>query len=332
MYQLRYFLNKLGFLLLTIWAALTLNFALPRLMPGNPALNMLAKFQGKMPPQALKAFELQFGFSNQPWPIQYINYLGSMLTGHFGFSYTYYPVHVSTIIAQSLPWTLGLLGISYLVSVVLGTVLGIFIAWRRGGVTDSITPIVSMTFQAIPQFWLAVVFVYFLAFSNNIFPMSHSYGNTEVPGLNWPFIRSVVYHGFLPFLVVFLTSVSGWIIGMRNNMMMTLGEDYVVFAEAKGVSPRRLIFNYAARNAILPQVTSMAIALTTIIGGQILIEQVFSYQGIGFQLTNAVTSEDYPLIQGMFLIVAVFGVVINFLVDILYGRLDPRIRRRGATS
>ncbi len=329
---MRYFLNRLGFLIVSIWAALTLNFILPRLMPGNPAEIMLAKFQGRMPPQALHAFELQFGFSNKPMITQYFNYLGSMLTGHWGLSYTYYPTSVQTIISGSLPWTLGLLGIVWVIAVTFGTFTGIFIAWRRGGFLDSVTPIITMFFQSIPQFWLALVLVYSLSFSMNLFPMAHGYGNSVTMGWNFPFVSSVVYHAILPAVVIFLGSVSGWIVGMRNNMMMTLGEDYIVFAEAKGVPTRRLIFNYAARNAMLPQITSIAIALSTIIGGQILIEQVFSYPGIGFQLTSAVSGEDYPLIQGMFLIIAVTTLLINFVVDMIYGRLDPRVRRRGATS
>ena len=328
---MRYFLNRLGFLLVSIWVALTLNFILPRLMPGNPAGIMLAKFQGRMPPQALHALELQFGFTNKPMILQYVQYLGSMLTGHWGLSYTYYPTSVTTIIATSLPWTLALLGAAWLVAVASGTLTGIWIAWRRGGLLDSTLPMATMFFQSIPGFWLGFVLLYFLGFDLSWFPMAHSYGNSVTPGVNAPFLLSVLYHSVLPFVVIYLGSISGWIVGMRNNMIITLGEDYMVFAEAKGVPPRRLVFSYAARNALLPQVTSIAIALSTIIGGQILIEQVFSYPGIGFQLANAVASEDYPLIQGMFLIIAVITLLINFIVDMVYGRLDPRVRRRGAT-
>lgn len=329
---MRYVLNRLEFLFLSIWAALTLNFVLPRMMPGNPAEIMLSKFQGRMAPQALHALELQFGFSNKPIIEQYFQYLGSMLTGHWGLSYTYYPTPVTTIIGTSLPWTLGLLGVTWLFAVIVGTFTGIWIAWRRGGVADSVIPIGTMFFQSIPGFWLGLVLLYFMGFVNSWFPMAHAYGNSLTIGFNLPFILSVLYHAVLPFVVIFLGSISGWIVGMRNNMMMTLGEDYVVFAEAKGVSKRRLIFSYAARNALLPQITSIAIALSTIIGGQILIEQVFSYPGIGFQLTNAVSGEDYPLIQGMFLIIAVATLCINFIVDMVYGRLDPRVRRGGATA
>ena len=311
---------------------MTLNFVLPRLMPGNPAEAMMAKFQGQLSPQALTALEKQFGLTNGPILVQYFDYMRSMLTGHWGLSFSYYPTKVTTIMSTSLPWTLGLLGIVTLISVAFGTLVGILIAWKRGGVADGIIPIVTMFLQAIPGFWLALVMVYFLGFKLGWFPMAHSYGNSVQVGYNVNYLFSIMNHGFMPAVVVFLGGVSGWIIGMRNNMMTTLGEDYVVFAEAKGVSKSRLIFAYAARNALLPQLTSLAIALSSIIGGQILIEQVFSYQGIGYQLTSAVSNEDYPLIQAMFLVIAVTALVINFIVDMLYGRLDPRVRRGGATS
>ncbi len=329
---MRYFINRLIFLIVSIWVAVTLNFILPRMMPGNPAEIMLAKFQGQMPPQAIHALMLQFGFSNKPMIIQYFQYLHSMLTGHWGLSFTYYPTPVTKIIETSLPWTLGLLGVAWVVAVVSGTVVGIWIAWHRGGRADSSIPIITTFFQSVPGFWLGIVLIYFFGFVHSWLPMNHAFGSDVTPGFNGPFILSIMYHAILPLIVIFLGSVSGWIVGMRNNMIMTLGEDYVVFAEAKGVSTKELIMGYAARNALLPQVTSMAIALSTIIGGQVLIEQIFSYPGIGFQLATAVSSEDYPLIQGMFLIIAVMTLVINFVVDMLYGRLDPRVRRRGQAA
>ncbi|TDY47900.1 peptide/nickel transport system permease protein [Alicyclobacillus sacchari] len=329
---MRYFLNRLGFLILSLWAAVTLNFILPRLMPGNPAQAMIAKQAGNINPSALKAIEQELGLSNGPLYQQYFQYLGNLLTGHWGSSFQYFPTTVVSIISNSLPWTIILLGIVTIIAVVVGTLVGILIAWRRGGTADNVIPIVTMFGQAIPSFWLGLICIYFFGFIHHWFPMAHGSGDDVTQGYNLPFITSAIYHSILPAFVVFVGSISGWIIGMRNNMMTTLGEDYVVFAEAKGVPTRRLIFSYAARNALLPQLTSIAIALSSIIGGQILIEQVFSYPGIGYGLTNAVSSEDYPLIQGMFLIIALTALVINFIVDMLYGRLDPRVRRRGATS
>jgi len=329
---MRYFLNRVGFLLLSLWAAMTLNFILPRLMPGDPAEAMLAKQAGNVNPQALAAIKQQLGLTNGPMIAQYWEYLSNLVRGHWGDSFQYFPTSVTSIISNSLPWTIVLLGVVTIIAVVLGTFIGILIAWRRGGTADNVIPMVTMFGQSIPSFWLGLILIYFFGFVHHWFPMAHGASDSLTPGFNNPYVLSVIYHSLLPGFVVFAGSISGWIIGMRNNMMMTLGEDYVVFAEAKGVSPRRLIFSYAARNALLPQLTSMAIALSTIIGGQILIEQVFSYPGIGYGLTNAVASEDYPLIQGMFLIIAVTALVINFIVDMLYGRLDPRVRRRGAAA
>lgn len=330
---MQYFLNKLGFFLIQLWAAITLNFILPRLMPGNPAEVMMAKFHGQLAPQALAALEKQFGIVKAPLYKQYFDYLGSILTGHWGLSFTYYPSKVTTVISQSLPWTLGLLGVVLIISIIVGTLVGIWIAWRRGGVADGTIPIVTMFFQSVPSFFLALILVFYFAFKLHWFPLAHSYnGELTTVGYNVHYMLSILFHSILPAFVVFAGGISGWIIGMRNNMITTLGEDYVVFAEAKGVPQRRLIYSYAARNAILPQLTSFAIALSSIIGGQILIEQVFSYQGIGYQLTSAVTSEDYPLIQAMFLVIAFIALLFNLILDLLYGRLDPRVRRRGATA
>ncbi len=329
---MHYIVNRLIFFVLSLWAAVTINFALPRLMPGNPALAMFAKFQGQMQPQALKALELQFGFNNQPWYIQYFTYLRELVTGHWGLSFTYYPTPVTTVIHNSLPWTLGLVGVATVLSVFLGTALGIFISWRRGGFWDNILPPVTMFFQAVPYFWMALVLLFVFGFKLSWFPMAHGYGEGMPAGWNRPFLSSMLYHAVLPGITIFLGSFSGWMIGMRNNMIYTLGEDYVVFAEAKGVSPQRLMIMYAARNAILPQVTSFAIAIGNVVSGSILTEVVFSYPGIGNQLNTAVLNEDYPLIQAAFLIIAIAVLVANLVVDLLYTRLDPRVRTEGATA
>jgi peptide/nickel transport system permease protein len=216
--------------------------------------------------------------------------------------------------------------VATLLSVFLGTGLGIFIAWRRGGILDTSLPLVAMFFQSIPSFWTGTVLLFIFGFKLGWFPLAHGYSNDVSPGWNGPFLESVLSHAILPGLTIFLGSFSGWLIGMRNNMIYTLGEDYVVFAEAKGVRPLRLLMAYAARNAILPQITGFAIAMGNVVSGSIVTEVVFSYPGIGAQLTNGVLSEDYPLIQGAFLIIAVAVLVANLIVDLLYSRLDPRVR------
>lgn len=329
---MRYFLNRLGFLFISLWAAATANFILPRMMPGNPAEILFAKFQGRMTPQALTALESEFGFNHQPMLLQYWSYLKGLVTGHWGLSFTYYPTPVQQVIASSLPWTLGLVGITTIIAVFVGTFAGIFIASRRGGLLDSTLPIGTMFLQATPYYWLALIFLYVFGFLFSLFPMAHSYSSSLTPAFTAPFAGSVLYHAVLPAATIFFGSLSGWLIGMRNNMIYTLGEDYVIFAEAKGIRPMRLMFSYTARNAILPQVTSFAIALGSVVSGSILTESVFSYSGIGYQLVSAVQGEDYPLIQGAFLMVAASVLVANFLVDLLYARLDPRVRRGGAPA
>lgn len=329
---MRYILNRLGFFLVSLWAAITINFVLPRMMPGNPAEAMFAKFQGQLQPAALKALELQFGFNNKPLLAQYWDYIKGLVTFHWGLSFTYYPTPVSTVIRNSLPWTIGLVGVATILSVFLGTALGIYISWRRGGWLDSVLPPVTMFLQAVPYFWMALMLLFLFGFKLSWFPMAHGFGMNMQPAFNGKVLSSILYHGLLPGITIFFGSFSGWLIGMRNNMIFTLGEDYVVFAEAKGVSPSRLMFQYAARNAILPQVTSFAIAIGNVVGGSILTEVVFSYPGIGMQLNTAVLNEDYPLIQSAFLLIALAVLIANLIVDLLYSRLDPRVRTSGGAA
>jgi peptide/nickel transport system permease protein len=327
---MRYVLNRIGFFFLSLWAAVTINFILPRMMPGNPAQAMFAKFQGQLSPDALKALEEQFGFNNQPILLQYFTYLKGLLTGHWGLSFMNYPTPVSDIVKSSIPWTLGLVGTATILSVFIGTALGIFISWRRQGLLDNTLPIITMAFQALPYFWVALLLLFIFGFKLNWLPMAQAFDTSLVPGLNSTFIKSMLTHALLPAITLFVGSFSGWMIGMRNNMIYTLGEDYVIFAEAKGVSTGRLMFTYASRNAILPQLTSFAIAIGNVVSGSILTEQVFSYPGIGYQLTSAVLSQDYPLIQASFLLIAVSVLLANLIVDLLYSRLDPRVRTGGA--
>jgi peptide/nickel transport system permease protein len=329
---MRYILNRLGFFVLSLWAAITINFVLPRLMPGNPADIMFAKFQGHLDPASMEAMKKAFGLDDKPIIIQYFEYLKGLVTGNWGLSFGNYPTPVVDIIKHSIPWTIGLVGIATVLAVFIGTTAGIYISWKRQGLLDNTLPLLTMGIQALPYFWVALLFLFVFGFKLNWFPMNHGYDNDLVPAFTGEFISSVLYHGFLPGITILLGSLSGWLVGMRNNMINTLGEDYVVFAEAKGVSTSRLMFTYAARNAILPQLTSFAIAIGNVVSGSILTEQVFSYPGIGNQLTNAVLLEDFPLIQSSFLLIAVAVLVANLIVDLLYSRLDPRVRTGGMAN
>lgn len=326
---MRYVLNRLLFFVISVWAAITINFILPRMMPGDPADAMFAKYKNTLSPQALNALKIEFGFNNQPLINQYFSYLKGLFTGHWGLSFSYYPVKTTTVIGHSLPWTAALVGITTLISVFVGTALGIYIAWHRGKAADSVLPITTLIVQAAPFMFTGLLLLFVFAFKLSWFPITGAYSTDFKPGWNIHFFLSALKHALLPAITIFVGSLSGWVIGMRNNMILTLGEDYVVFAEAKGVKPRRLMMAYAARNAIIPQVTSFAIAIGTVVSGSILVEQVFSYPGIGLQLNNAVLQEDYPLIQGAFLCIALAVLVANLIVDLLYSRLDPRVRTGG---
>jgi peptide/nickel transport system permease protein len=324
---MRYVLNRFGFLVLSIWAALTINFVLPRLMPGNPAQVMIVRYKGQLTPVALHALELQFGITHAPLWQQYLQYLSHLLHGNLGLSLTYYPVPVSQVIAQSLPWTLGLVGIATIISMVIGTAVGIYLAWNHGRFWDNVLSTVAMFTAALPYFWLALLLLYVLSYVYHWFPLAHAYSTGMTPQWTLPFILNVVRHAMLPALTIVISSIGGWMIGMRNNMIQTLGEDYMTFAEARGIRRRRLMFQYAARNAILPSLTSFAMSLGFVVGGALLTEMVFSYPGVGLQLMVAVQNEDYPLMQGLFLIIALAVLIANFIVEMLYGRLDPRTRQ-----
>ncbi|WEG11994.1 ABC transporter permease [Pullulanibacillus sp. KACC 23026] len=329
---MRYVLNRLGFFVLSLWAAITINFILPRLMPGDPADIMFAKFKGQLDPAAMAAMKKAFGLTDKPVIVQYFEYLRGLFIGNWGLSFSNYPTPVMDIIKHSVPWTIGLVGVATVLAVIIGTSAGIYISWKRQGILDNTLPLLTMGIQSLPYFWVALLFLFVFGFKLNWFPMAHGYDTSVTAGFNWPFFSSMLYHAFLPGITILLGSLSGWLVGMRNNMINTLGEDYVVFAEAKGVSTSRLMFTYAARNAILPQLTSFAIAIGNVVSGSILTEQVFSYPGIGGQLTNGVLQEDFPLIQSSFLLIAVSVLVANFIVDMLYSRLDPRVRTGGAAN
>lgn len=324
-----YAIKRIGFFLLSLWAALTLNYIVPRMMPGNPADALIARMQGHVDARTLHALEIQFGISHSPWWLQYLTYLWNMLHGRFGLSILYYPVKVITVIGTALPYTLALIGTTTIITFIFGTLIGIYSAWRRNGVLDSLQSTIFTFLQSVPAFWLGLVLLWYFGFVKGWFPLNHAYDDAATPALTWGFIADVLRHAFLPGFSMFITGIGGWMVLMRNNMIQVQADDYVVFAEAKGIPERQLMLHYAARNAILPSVTGFGMAIASVVYGSILIEQIFSYPGVGYELTQAVQSQDYPLMQGLFLIISVTMLVANLIVDLLYGRLDPRVRRGG---
>lgn len=323
---MRHLLRRFGFYLVALWASITINFVIPRLAPGDPAGVLLARFQGRLNPQALHALQLQFGVTNDPLWIQYFQYLEKLFHGDLGISFTYFPTPVSTVIAQEIPWTLTLIGVSVLISFTLGTLLGAVLSWKRGSFFDSVIPPLLTFFSAVPYFWLALIALYVLGYTLNWFPLNGGYDTSVTLGLNADFLVSAIQHAMLPALTIVLASIAGWMLGMRNSMITTLTEDYVLLAQAKGLSERRVVFAYAARNAILPNITAFALSLGFVVAGSLLTEVVFSYPGIGFALLQSAQNSDYPLLQGIFLFIALGVLGANFIADLVYVMLDPRVR------
>ncbi len=324
-----YILRRLAFYAFAGWVAVTLNFFIPRAMPGNAVEAIMAKFPS-LQPSAYHALEAMLGVGH-PGSIwhQYWSYLYDISHLNFGISLSEFPAKVSTLLGETLPWTLVLVGTATVIAFVLGTGLGIIAGWRHGGWFDRSLPGL-MFFQAIPYFFLALVLIDLLALQVHVFPTGQGYGEGQIPGWNWDFIRSAVDHSILPAFTIVITSMAGWMLQMRNVMITTIGEDYVVAAQAKGLSSRRVVFTYAARNALLPQLQGFGLALGFVVTGAIVMEIVFSYPGIGQLLLTAVTSDDYPLMQAIFLLITVAVLLANLLVDLAMVAFDPRVRTRGA--
>lgn len=324
-------LRKLAFYVVALFAAVTFNFAIPRMLPGNPVDILLGKLatQGPVAPGTRKALEALFGSDTSAsiWT-QYVEYLHSIATGNFGVSVTYFPTPVVDVIGSALPWTLALVGLTTIITFIIGMALGTFAGWKRGTWVDSIIPSTTIL-SSLPYFWFALVLVYFLSVKAGLFPLSGGYDVRNVtPGFNSAFIASALYYGTLPALTIVVSSIGGWLLGMRNMMVSTLSEDYVLTAEAKGLHPMRVMVTYAARNAALPSFTGFALSLGFVVAGSVVMEQVFSYPGIGNAFLLAVQNNDYALMQALFLVITIAVLGANLIVDLFYSLIDPRTRAR----
>ena len=317
--------RRLFFYAVTAWAAITLNFILPRLMPGNPAQDLIQRQAGKLSPAAIKAIQVLFGQPHTSIVSQYLTYWRNVVTFNFGTSYSYYPSPVIQVIRQSIFWTLVLIGLCTIIGFILGTLLGMIVGWRRGSWRASLVPITTFL-SSLPYFWFALIVILVFAVNLRWFPSSGGYGIGLQIGLSWSFISSAGYYGTLPALTIVVASVGGWLLGMRNMMITTLNEDYVLLAEAKGLSRLRVMFSYAGRNAVLPSVAGFAMSLGFVVGGAIVTEIVFNYPGIGTVLFQAAEGQDYPLLEAIFLTITMAVLVANLLADLAYIALDPRTR------
>ena len=328
---MRALLRRLGVYLLAAWVALTVSFLLPRIVPGNPVAGAVARAQqsGQCNAQCVKAVEEQLGFDvhTSLWD-QYVQYWAGLAHGDLGRSWSE-NAPVGSLILSYLPWTLALLGVATLLSFLLGTALGTVMAWRRGTWLDWLLPAATF-FQAVPYFFLGLVLVLVFGQTGTLlrwFPSLFGYDIYSVtPGPNWPYIASVIGHALLPATTVVLASMAGFVMAMRNQMVTTMDEDFVLVARAKGLAPARVIW-YAARNALLPVVSNFTVALSLVVAGQILVEIVFSYPGIGFHLYDALGKLDYSLVQGIFVVITLIVLAANLLADAAYVLIDPRARQ-----
>ncbi len=322
-----FLLRRLAFYLAAFLVAATINFFLPRLMPGDPIEIMFASAGAELSLENLNALKLTFGFIDAPLHEQYFAYLQSVFTGDLGRSIKYFPLPVTDLLGRALLWTLGLMGIATIISFALGSFLGVFAAWRRGRLVDSVISLGAIFSSSVPAVVVSLIMLFVFGYTLRWFPNGYAADPLIDPAWNWAYISSVLYHGTLPMLTLVFVLTGGFAVTMRNNMINLLGEDYIVMARAKGLSDNNVMLWYAARNALLPTVSSLAIAIGTILGGSLVTEVVFNYPGLGNTLYQAIIARDYPVIQGQLLIMTAAMLISNFVVDLSYVLLDPRLKK-----
>jgi peptide/nickel transport system permease protein len=329
----RYIIGRIVKALLTIYVVATAIFFLVRLLPGNPVdvyINQQIAQYGMSYQEAANQAAGLFAFDpNESKLMQYLHYLGGLLQGDLGTSLLSPGSSVAEQIGAYLPWTLFSVGIALIISFVLGIGIGMMMAYRRGGIFDHAMTLFASVTHSIPNFLLAMMIIVFFGVQMELLPIAEmrgAYSPGVKPEFSIYFLSDALYHAALPMFVYVLTSLGGWMLVMKSSTVETLGEDYVTVARARGLTDRRIQFQYVGRNAMLPLFTSFVLSLGFVVGGSILVEQVTQYQGIGFLLYEAVQRRDYPVLQGILLIVTVSVVLANLVADLLYSRVDPRIR------
>jgi peptide/nickel transport system permease protein len=335
---LAYFIKRMIYCALVVFGAATLIFFLPRLASErNPIIERMgqtaaaAGILSEGVEEMQKAWEVKFGLDKPLWQ-QYLNYLYDALHLDFGYSLAYFPAKVKDQIAGALPWTIGLFGVATVIAFLLGSLSGALLAWPKAPkCLQYILPLV-LTLSAVPYYLLGLVLLFLFAFTIRWFPLSGGYSIGAIPELSFDFIWDVLHHSLLPGIAMFLTGVGFWALQMRGLMVLGLEENYITFAEAKGLRGSRIFFRYAVRNVLLPQVTALAIALGQVISGAILVEVVFGYPGLGTLLLKAVSGFDYNLISGIVFIIILIIALSTLIVDLICPLLDPRITHHGGTK
>ena len=324
----KYFLQKFFWYVLAFFLALFLNFFLPRLIPGDPISVIVGQMTSgtttsETQERIYQSFVREFGL-DKPLVFQFFNYIGNVFRGKLGTSFSLYPLSVNKIVGDALPWTIALQFPAIVVGWILGNLLGALAAYRRG-VFDKIIFPISLFVNSIPYYCVAIILLYFFGAYLGWFPIGGGYSRMLLPSLSWVFIVDVLHHYFLPFISIVLVTIGGQAIGMREMSIYELNTDYVIYCKMLGMKDRK-IQGYVFKNAMLPQITGLAISLGTMVGGALITEIVFGYPGIGTWLFDGIRQLDYPLIQGCTLLIAVVVLFANFLLDMIYGLIDPRIK------
>jgi peptide/nickel transport system permease protein len=324
-----YVLRRVGMFVLIIWITATLNFAIIHMAPGDPVGAMIGRLSQKGAnisgsAEIITHYRQEFGLDSSI-PIQYLKYLGATCHLDLGYSLSNFPTRVTDIIGAALPWTVGLLVTATLIAFAVGTLLGALMVWRATPRMARLVLPPLMVLAAIPYYLLAILLLYVFGFLLGLFPVSGATGLGGTAGLTFQYVRDIIDHATLPALSIILTAIGGWMLGMRAMMVTVVGSDYLVLAEAKGLRERRIFMRYAIRNAILPQVTSLAISLGYVASGAVLVEVIFGYPGIGSVLYTAIADVDYTLIEGVALILVIFVAFAVLVLDLLYPMIDPRI-------
>ncbi len=331
--SLNYLLRRLLVFVLAVWLAATIIFILPRLAPGDPIGAMIARMSQNVgfvenADLIIESWRKRFGLDD-PIHIQYLRFMANTLRLDLGYSIINFPTSVSELVSRALPWTIGMYGIAVAISFIVGNLCGALLAWHKTLKSVKVMIPISMTFTSVPPALSSLLLVYIFGFLIPIFPQQGAYGRTTVPALTMEFFVEVIYHGFLPAMSIVLVSFGYWALGMRGMMVTIEGEDYMILAQAKGIKPFYVLYRYMIRNAILPQITALAVSIGTLVSGAVLVEVMFTYNGMGSLILSAIRSQDYNLIQGTALILIVTSALAVLIIDLTYPLIDPRISLEG---
>ena len=331
--SINYLVRRLLVFFLTLWVAATLIFIIPRLAPGDPISAMVARLSQQAgfvenADKIIEGWKERFGL-NDPVYVQYIRFMGGLLGGDLGYSMARFPSTVTELVGRALPWTIGLVGVATLIFFVVGNLFGALLAWRKTPRFVKFMIPLSMIFTSIPPLLAGLLLSYTLGYLLDWFPQTYSYDIGMTPGLTLEFIVNVIYHGFLPAMAIVIVTFGYWALGMRGMMVTIEGEDYMILAQAKGLKPFYVLYRYMIRNAILPQMTALAVSIGTLVNGVVLVEVIFNYNGMGTLIVTALREQDFGLIQGTSFILIVTSALAVLIIDLSYPLIDPRISLEG---